>query len=384
MTETLPCDVLILGAGPAGACLAVALRRAGIEDVVLVDRPARRPSRLGETGAPSLAPALRRLGIDARRALADQRPCHGNASLWGSSALALAEFMARPHGAAWHVDRPTFDRRLRQAAEEAGARLIAPAHLAGARRDGQFWQVAIRSGEAIVGMRARFIVDGTGRAAAFARRQGARLCFGDRLIALAARSTEPAERGLAGFSLVESIGHGWWYAARTNDGAGMVMLMTDGDIARAENLVAADAFARAWAGTDEIRRLVPAPRLAARPIPIDARTQWLDRAASEGWLALGDALTAFDPLTAAGLSGALEDADAAGAAIATQLDAPRGTRARAARAAYAARANETLERYWREAHGVYGTERRWMGAPFWQRRAWGHSSQNMSGRFNPK
>ncbi len=61
---TTDCDVLVLGAGPAGASLAVHLARAGLS-VVLADKKAfPRPKPCGEFLSPECRPYLRELGID--------------------------------------------------------------------------------------------------------------------------------------------------------------------------------------------------------------------------------------------------------------------------------------------------------------------------------
>jgi flavin-dependent dehydrogenase len=41
-------DVVVLGAGPAGSAVALALKRAGVARVLLVDRPVRRQLHIGE------------------------------------------------------------------------------------------------------------------------------------------------------------------------------------------------------------------------------------------------------------------------------------------------------------------------------------------------
>jgi flavin-dependent dehydrogenase len=362
-------DVVVLGAGPAGSTLALALKRAGVADVLLVDRPARRPFRIGESAAPGLGPLLRRLGLDDRLERLGHRPCYGNLSLWGRPQLAVEDFLSRACGLGWHLDREAFDAWLRAEAIAAGAALLSPAHLEAARRDGDGWCMSIRTGGLDVEARARWIVDATGRPAGFSRRSGARRRQFDRLIALAALA-EPAEnRGYDGFSLVESVEIGWWYAARLPGGVGVVALMTDSDLARATDLLAPEAFRQAWAATSEIRRFVPPPYEGPRPAVFAAGTQFLDRAIGSGWLALGDALMAFDPLSASGITGALEDAMAAADTIVQLLGEPSAGAASDLRAAYATRANATLRRYLVESRAVYGRERRWAKGSFWQRRS---------------
>ena len=84
-------DVLILGAGPAGSTLALALKRAGVGAVLLIDNPLRRAFRMGESAAPGLGSLLRHLGLDDRLESRGHRPCHGNRSLWGGGQPAVED-----------------------------------------------------------------------------------------------------------------------------------------------------------------------------------------------------------------------------------------------------------------------------------------------------
>jgi flavin-dependent dehydrogenase len=362
-------DVLILGAGPAGSALAIGLKRAGVADVLLVDRPARRPLRIGESAAPSLGSLLRQLGLDDHLDGRGHRTCHGNLSLWGGPVPEVEDFMSRANGPGWHLDRETFDAWLRAEAVTGGAELLSPAHLAAVHRDGDSWQVSIRAAGLNFEATTRWIVDATGRPAAFARRSGARLHRVDRLIALAAYAKPTERRGFDGFSMVESVEIGWWYTARLPGDMAVIALMTDADLAREADLLSPGAFRQAWLATLEIGHFVSPADQELRPVRFAAGTQFIDRAIVPGWLAIGDALIALDPLSAAGVVGALEDAIAATDAIARLLGLPDPGEARDLRSNYAARANATLNRCLAERCAIYSLERRWTKSRFWQRRA---------------
>ncbi len=362
-------DVLILGAGPAGAALALALKRAGVASVLLIDRPAGWPFRMGESAAPGLNSLLRRLGLDDRLEDRGHRPCHGNLNLWGGPTPVLEEFASRADGPGWALDRAAFDAWLRAEAVARGAALVSHARLAGVVRYGEGWRANIRTRERNLEVRSRWIVDASGRPAAFARRSGARLHRFDRLVALAARAEPTESRGFDGFSVVEAVEIGWWYAARLPGGKSAVALMTDMDLAREADLHSPDGFRRAWASTTEIGRFASPPDQAVQPVLFAAGTQFIDRAIGPGWLALGDALIALDPLSASGVTGALEDAIAAADAIVRLLGLEsRGGEARDLRSAYCARANATLTRYLVGRRSIYRREKRWENGRFWQRR----------------
>jgi flavin-dependent dehydrogenase len=85
--------------------------------------------------------------------------------------------------------------------------------------------------------------------------------------------------------------------------------------------------------------------------------------AGAAWLSVGDAASTVDPLSGQGLHRALTDGIAAGRASLALLAGDHGATERfqrRIRSRFAADC-ETSGRYYRE-------ERRWPGAPFWQRR----------------
>jgi flavin-dependent dehydrogenase len=359
-------EVLIVGAGPAGAAAALALRRAGVERVMLIDRPLGTVLRAGESAAPGVRASLARLGFSGDLATLGHLPYHGNISLWGSSTPAEADFLSRGLGHGWHLDRGAFDSRLRAAAVEAGAALLAPAVLAEVERCRGRWRVRLAGGQGDLAVESTVLVDASGRRAALATRLGATRRRHDRLVALSVKAEPGSAGGLAGRSLVEATAEGWWYAAPLPDGSAIVSLMTDDDIARAGGWRDPGIFARGWAATTRLSVLVP-------PVPPDkvttfpAASQHIDKAGGTGWLAAGDALIGFDPLTSAGISGALDDGCAAADTILGWFAADSNGAA-AAGSAYARRADATLRRYLAERSVQYATERRWADQPFWRRR----------------
>ncbi|AWJ86496.1 hypothetical protein TSH58p_23725 (plasmid) [Azospirillum sp. TSH58] len=374
-------DVLIVGAGPAGSATALALRAAGVPRVVLVDRaahgsPERAALRVGESATPNVGPLLARLGLPDDLGRLGHRPYHGNLSLWSGDGETADDFLRRASGHGWHLDRARFDRWMREAAVERGARLLAPATLAGVeRRPEGGWTVGLRDADGRRSVTARVVVDAGGRRAPLATALGARRRRLDRLIALAieaAPAAGPAGGGFHGRSFVEAAEIGWWYAAVLPGGRAIVTLMTDDDIARAGGLAGADAFRSAWAATARLRDLVPPPEdgpgAGTAPAVFSAASQHVDRAVGAGWIAVGDALIGFDPLTSSGIAGALDDALAAADTILRWFSGD-GTAARDAAIGYARRAEDTLRRYLAERTRHYTAGGRWPDAPFWSRRA---------------
>ena len=350
-------DVLVCGAGPAGCAAALALRQAGVAHVALVDWPLQRAWAVGESATPDVGPMLARLGLpDAMRGHAAYQ---GNLSLWGGR-REIDDFLHRGRGSGWHLDRDAFDAMLRAAAAARGVRLVRPAKVDQLAWERQGWSVRTSEGGE---WRAQVLVDATGRRADLATRLGARRQRVDTLVALGAIVAQPEFGGLAGLSMVEPFEHGWWYAAPQRDARAVVCLMTDRELARALSLRDDGRFRQAWAATRELARRLPPP---AQPIEIAsfaADSGCLDRAAGLGWIAIGDALMSFDPLSSSGISGALADGLAVADTLQPWLADPRAMGASAR--AWAQRADASWRRFIEQRRRHYAAETRWPGSAFW-------------------
>lgn len=355
-------EVVIVGAGPGGAATALALLGAGVPEVVLVDKPVRTPFRIGESATPDVPGLLRRLGLDGNLSAQGHRPHHANLSLWGG-AREIGDFLHRGQGHGWQLARAEFDAELRRAAIERGARYLTPAHVIGLVREGDDWRVGFNHAGKPFSLRTRLLVDAAGRRAPVATRLGARRYRIDHLVALAVIVPDAAD--LEGLVLVEAIAEGWWYATRLPDGRGLLALMSDADLVREQGWRHPERYRALWAKTSELRRRLVLP--ATYDISVfPAQSGFIDRAAGPGWLAVGDALVSFDPLTSSGISGALSDALAVAEPIRAWLG--KSPERVTASLAYGQRADATLRRYLAQRLQHYRREPRWPDQPFWARR----------------
>ena len=92
------------------------------------------------------------------------------------------EFVHNPFGHGWHVRRPAFDESLRERLRTLGVRVRSGARVAGHAWMGDHWRIGLDD-PAGTAIRARAIVDATGRGARIARSQGAHRRRLDRLVA---------------------------------------------------------------------------------------------------------------------------------------------------------------------------------------------------------
>jgi 2-polyprenyl-6-methoxyphenol hydroxylase-like FAD-dependent oxidoreductase len=213
-------------------------------------------------------------------------------------------------------------------------------------------------------MRASWVVDASGWRAWFARRQGASRRRLDRMLAIV-RLAALRSGTFTAQTVVEATPEGWWYCARLPDERLVTVLMTERRAARELTLGGYAAWREQLAGT----RLL-APRLDAcgldeerlRAYPVASAI--LDRVEGDGWIAVGDAASAYDPLASQGIHKALADA-----ADAARTIAAAAGRARPPAWRYGERVAARFDDYLATRAHLYALERRWTDRPFWLERA---------------
>lgn len=359
-------DAIVAGGGPAGATAALVLARSG-RRVLLMDPTRGEAARPGEALAPAARPVLRDLGLLDRLAEGGHLPCYGNLSVWGADEPHVTDFLLNPYGTGWHVDRARFDAMLRDEAVAAGAVLRVGRLLGAERLAGDRWLVRIdREAGAVASLGCSWLVDATGRRAAIALRHGAARRRDDALVALHARFRPapgaPVDRDSR--TMIEAVPDGWYYSALLPSGERAVALLTDADLTDAATRTA-EGFRERLRSARHLRRTLDAHvyRIAGRPRGAAAGGSRLEAPVGEGWVAVGDAALAFDPLSSQGLLCALETGSRSGRAIDRALagdGAPLGDYARAV---------EQIDAAYREGLAAcYAAERRWPDRPFWRRR----------------
>lgn len=341
--------MVVAGAGPAGLATAIGLARAGW-DTVVVGAPRRVPPPPAESLPSAARPWVERLGVLADLGALPHRRVLANDSTWGSDRPWETPAMLSPYGAGWHVDRGSLEAALRREAAAAGAHLVdgTVAHLEG---DAGSREVVL-AGPAPRRYAARSVVDATGRAAAVARRLGARVHVAARLVAAATTGTKPPAGVADQLNMVEAVRDGWWYSAPLGAGHA-VLFFTLPPILRSYR-----SLAEALREAPRTRARVGALRETARVVAAHA-TQTRP-CAGPGWVAVGDAAHTLDPLASGGLLEALRGGLRAAEAVAAALGGVPATTGR-----YAEMQEAAFRHHLRQRALFYRAERRWPEAPFW-------------------
>lgn len=288
------CDVIVIGAGPAGCAAATILARLGVR-IALID-DGRRTSWPGETLPGGSTGVME--DVFGSEVLALHRRAFAVQAAWETEELQVTDALMNPLGEGWLLDRRAFDGQARAAASLAGA-LVVTGHAEVDRDADGMWQVRVDDER----LHAPLVVDATGRPAVIARRARARAKHASRLLACITTIDEPGDRVQA--TTIESVPEGWWYSTPTPNGGRVLALVSDAAL-----VPRGDARAAWWVSsltdTRHIRALLPEHRTIDTELVSglhvgQAGTGWLDDPYGPGWVAVGDAAAHFDPLSSQGL-----------------------------------------------------------------------------------
>lgn len=348
--------IVVLGAGPAGAAVALGLRRLG-HTVTVVGTP--RAFDAIEGVSDRVVAGLRGVGIEAAlAAIADPSP---RRATWAGQTTALNSERL--------VDRAAFDRLLWQELQDHGVECLAARVMRwtpGEHGDqGHTLQVQ-RPGDAqSQTLRARFVVEARGRLAPHPP-QG--VIRGPETVALLWRG-QGAAGGEAG-SAVESLPGGWAWCARLPTGPVALQLTVDPSTIALPPRAQLGAFIRERLST--VDAALPFLDTAAAEVHALARTSGAVLApevCAENWLRVGDAAMAADPLSGNGIFQSLSSALQAPMVVHTLLNHPAD--APHARRFHTERVQGLFQRFARIGRDFYAQEARWAGEPFWAARsAW--------------
>jgi len=357
-------DVAIIGGGPAGAAVAIALQNQGEKRVALLEQSRQDDFRIGETVPPNIRVLLEQLGVFHRFEQDRHLRSSGNCSAWGSDELGFQDFFFYPGGHGWHLDRVRFDAALASAARERGAILMRETAVVKCDRlaDGK-WGLKLRTKDGCqLQVKTSFVVDASGRRSLFATWQGTNKIRTDHLMGIASVFALEKEVPQDYYTLVEAAEYGWWYAARLPDNRAIVTLMSDREVLSRYGLLQPETWTAYLKPTRYVQELIHQACSQSKLLIQPAFSQYLDRMTGDRWLAVGDAACTLDPLSSAGIYKALQSGIKAALAISRYFDGERD-----ALAAYEAQTRHQFEVYLQDQRKYYAKETRWPNSPFWQR-----------------
>lgn len=360
-------DVAIIGGGPAGSAAAITLARAG-RRVLMIENDSRPPFKVGESLPPGSLPLLNKLQVWERFVSDEHLACYGNQSAWGSNRLHSTDFIRDPNGVGWHLNRPVFDSMLRERARDSGAEVRETTRMMRSERNcSGGWHLWLNTGERSQKISAKWVIDCTGRRSLFARQEGVRREFCDRLIAfvsLFARTNVPGlEPDYYSLSLIESAEDGWWYDSLLPGEQRVVIFFTDADTPSARRARQVHGFLALLRNTVHVRKQLDDFNytISGSPRVRSAETGRLERVVGDRWLAAGDACASFDPLSSQGILNALYSGLKAAKALNSHLDGDS-----CALRGYEDNVGAVFDAYLKNRLLYYSYEQRWPHSPFWK------------------
>jgi len=358
-------DVAIAGSGPAGSVAAYFLAQKGLR-VALLDIPNEQRPKIGESLPAATKILLQKIGLSDIVLNVPSLESVGNWSAWNSDEIYSRDSLSSPYGNGFHVDRNQFDSVLREKAIAMGAEFYATRVQKVTKTQDSF-QIKTKLGE----IYSYFLIDATGRSASIARRLGAKKMRDDNLVALYqflqnAADTQP------NVTLIEACPVGWWYACSLPDHRSIVSLQLDLDHAKLLR-----NKPQLWLSelekTKHIRKMTNGITFTPKPQLTEACGSRLDHCMGQGWLAVGDAAMAFDPLSSQGMYNAIYSGFKGGSAVFAYLNGNT-----TALEEYAERLDAIREAYLLHHRYFYRTETRWKTEDFWRRRYLGVGSSSVT------
>jgi len=309
MTDTIESEVLVVGGGPAGAACALTLARLE-RSVVLCEAVSFPRDHIGVCLSPGVIHQLEFLGLADVLLDPAHRPDVPIERRWESNTFVAAS------STAIIADRGRLDSDLLAAAADCGVRVLQPGRIGHLTRQAEGWTTDVAVPSGMRRIRAAIVVDARGRSSAnFARRR-----LGAPTVALHGhwRGDAPA---------VVRIGAAqgsWSWAAPIREHRHLAIAFTSPRTLRRLGGSLGERYRRLL---DEAGVLRLGLELDAEPRVCDA-TPYVGDDNEPGYLRIGDASAALDPLSSSGVQAAIQSGLCAGPVVNTLLT--RGAEAAAA------------------------------------------------------
>jgi flavin-dependent dehydrogenase len=286
MNPSADFDVAVVGAGPAGCAAAISCRKAGLRVVIIEGQPFPR-FRPGETLHPGAEVLLDQLGVGA--AVRKRTPIRFPGIWIGSEnrrTFSAFGYDAQGTWLGFQVERAALDFILSQQALSLGAVLLQPCYVTAVKRQTTQWVINTRSGQ----VRASLIVDATGSARSIANCLGLKtIAHSTRMIAQYGYGCGRAAQNFDCPSFTASK-NGWLWIAKVEPKK-YQWIRTSWD-------PNSDTDLRLPTGVLHLEGIL-------RTHGADVTWRLLDKPATSGYFAVGDAAAVLDPSSSSGVIRAL-------------------------------------------------------------------------------
>jgi flavin-dependent dehydrogenase len=325
---TVETDVLVIGGGPAGSTAATLLARKGWK-VLMLEKERHPRFHIGESLLPMNIPILERLGVlEQVRAIGVLKrgadfPVEGGAY----NVFRFDRSLRGSAGYAFHVRRSEFDELLFRHARSEGvdARDGIKVERIDFDPQGRPQVVHARQGDAQLAVRARYVIDASGRDAFLGGKLGLKRRNRDHQSAAVFSHYEGVTRREgddAGNVTICRHEHGWIWFIPLRDGISSVGAVCSPDYLKQRRGETEAFLLRTLESVDSARERM---RDAVRVAPVHVTGNYAydcSRMSGPGWALLGDAWNFVDPMFSSGVYLAMNSAELGAAAIDKALREP--------------------------------------------------------------
>jgi flavin-dependent dehydrogenase len=345
-------DACVVGGGPAGAIAAFRLANFG-HRVCLVEAEAFPRPHVGESLSPGVRPLFELLGLGEILARSCMGPERETLLCWKQPRPERISSDVKRGGLL--VDRGEFDLRLLQVAQQAGVRIIQPAH-ARVKRNSEGWSVETGSGEVVT---ASFLIDAAGRKGCL---PGRRIPYAPRTLALWANLEIDSISAIR----IEAVPEGWfWTAPISQRRLSLVFFCDPHFVGRNATQNVEQLLRRTSARTALLSDCVQAPLLGNVQVR-DATCAYATEIIGADYVKIGEANYRLDPLSSTGVEKAIQTAMVGAIVVNSLLHHPE--RADLCERFYRDRQEEALSKHSAWSRGFYGEVERYAGHSFWSAR----------------
>lgn len=317
MTEARAFDVIVTGAGPAGVCAAIGLRRLGYSVALLERQPFPR-AHIGEALTPGVPSILEFLDIADVLNHVPKMASTGTLRLWDHR----SEATQLPAAGGFVTDRSWFDRQMQRTAQARDVKCH-PCRQFAAERERDHWNVDVMNDHGTERLTARLWIDARGRQAA---RASSYVATAPAAIALWAEFTAVPSQDPA-VSRIEALRDAWLWGAATAAGTYRVLAVTDPRFPRTETPGSPETWLRAAIARSTLMRSFAGQPFLGATGQCAAGPYVHSQPWQAGFMKAGDAAFALDPLSSGGVEKAMRHALQCVVAANTFLDAADATAA---------------------------------------------------------
>lgn len=321
-------DVVVIGAGPAGASTGALLAKQG-HRVLLLEREKFPRYHIGESLITGVLKVIDQLDLRVRLESAGFVKKYGGSLVWGKQKQRWTfEFIeGGPYSYSYQVRRADYDALLLTRARELGAMVLEETVVKDVVYDGERVagvRYAMRGGD-LTEARARLVVDASGQARVVGRKLS-EVDWQEDLRNVAIwnyfQDCDPLRGSESGNILIENVPDGWFWAIPLHDGTTSIGYVTSADAAAATGLDLPRLFAAKVAETEALQRMTAGAQVVGGFRSARDWSYHCTRMHGAGWVLVGDAAAFVDPLFSTGVALASLAADALAKTIDLALRKP--------------------------------------------------------------